>query len=321
LLKVIENLRDVYFVVPCIPVVFTTFHWTIRHEQHGLFLHKYPPRLLAIRGIRPSTLVTVQYANPLVKIAVCVKHVPSGHLQIDIGLKRLDRSSSGEINNVDLHAIEAALHLREESAGEIVAISMGQENAVETLRTALALGADRAVLVVDDALEGSDLTATSRVLSAVLDREEPDLILFGQQSCEGSGAMLWAAVAERLRLPVISQTATLAVSDGVIRVVRQSEVGDDVIEARLPAVVAVSDALNEPRYASLKGMMGAKRKPLERLSIVELGLSFEDVGEAGSGTEVLGLAKPSARSGSRRLAGDDATPQAILDYLIERQVI
>jgi electron transfer flavoprotein beta subunit len=273
------------------------------------------------RALTEHNFALVKYDSPRMKIAVCVKQVPSGRLEIDADLKRLDRSNSGEINNVDLHAIEAALRVRDETDGEVIVISMGPGNTVETLRTALALGIDRAIHVVDDALEGSDLTATSRVLSAALDRERPDLILFGQQSSEGSGAMLWAAVAERLRLPVISQTATLTVSDGVIRVVRQSEAGDDVIEARLPAVVAVSDALNEPRYASLKGVMSAKKKPLVQLSVVELGLTSEDVGQAGSGTEVFGLSRPLRRSGTERLVGDNATPQAILEYLVERRVI
>ena len=116
------------------------------------------------------------------------------------------------------------------------------------------------MLVSDPGAVGSDLVATSRVLAAALGREQADLVLFGQQTIDGGGAVLWAAVAERLALPAISQATELTVQDGSVRVTRQTEFGDDVIESPLPAVVSVSDAINEPRYASLRGMMGAKKQ-------------------------------------------------------------
>jgi electron transfer flavoprotein beta subunit len=122
------------------------------------------------------------------KIAVCVKHVPDGRLRIDPGTKRLDRSGAGELNKVDTNALEEALQLRGDGDGEVVVVSMGPAEAVESLRTALALGADRAVLVSDPGAAGSDLVATSRVLAAVLERENPDLTLFGQQTRDGAGS-------------------------------------------------------------------------------------------------------------------------------------
>jgi electron transfer flavoprotein beta subunit len=255
------------------------------------------------------------------KIAVCVKHVPDGRLRMDPSTERLDRSSAGELNRVDTNAVEEALQLRERGDGEVVVICMGPGPAVESLRSALGLGADRAVLVSDPAAAGSDLVATSRVLAAVLGRENPDLTLFGQQSIDGGGAMLWAAVADRLRLPVISQAAELSVTDGVVRVVRQSEFGDDVIEAPLPAVIAVSDAINEPRYASLRGMMGAKRKPLETLSLADLGLDAGAAGDPGSATVVLGHADPPIRTGTVRIEDEGDPAQAILDYLVGKQLV
>jgi electron transfer flavoprotein beta subunit len=255
------------------------------------------------------------------KIAVCVKHVPAGRLRFEPGTKRLDRSGVGELNDVDLNAVEEALQLKDEGESDVVVLSMGPEEAIESLRTALALGADRAILVSDPAAVGSDLVATSRVLAAVIAREAPDLTLFGQQASDGSGAMLWAAVADRLRWPVVSQAAELTVTAGVVRVVRQSEFGDDVIEAPLPAVVAVSDSLNEPRYASLRGMMGAKKKPLEVLGLADLGIDPSDVGERGSSTEVLALADPPARTAAVRVDGDDDAPQRIVDFLLERQLL
>src|SRR5439155_17834100 len=157
---------------------------------------------------------------------------------------------------------------------------------------ALAMGDDRALPVSDEAAAGSQLIATSAVLARALERESPDLVLFGQQASDSDGAVLWAAVAERLGRPLISQAAELEVADGKATVKRQTEFGYDRIEAPLPCVVAVSDAINEPRYPSLKGIMGAKSKPQETLSLTELGVAAADVGEAGSKTEVLALGSP-----------------------------
>ena len=213
------------------------------------------------------------------KIAVCVKHVPEGHARIDPGSKRLDRSGEGALNHFDANAVEEALRLKGDGDGEVVVLSMGPERAADSLRKALAMGADRAVLVSDEAAAGSDLLATSRVLAAALEREGADLVLFGQQAEDADGAVLWAAVAERLRRPVVSQAAEVTLADGSVRVKRQTEFGYDVIEASLPAVLAVSDAINEPRYPSLKGIMGAKKKPFETLSLADVGV---DAAEAGS---------------------------------------
>ena len=159
------------------------------------------------------------------KIAVSVKHVPAGRLGIAPGSLRLDRSGPGELNDVDRNAIEAALNLKGDGGHEVVIVSMGPESATESLRTALAMGADRAVLVSDPAVAGSDLVATSKVLAAVLAREGADLVLFGQQTSDGGGAVLWAAVADRLRIPFVSQAAELTVDGETVRVVRETEIG------------------------------------------------------------------------------------------------
>src|SRR6266852_4453272 len=238
------------------------------------------------------------------KIAVCVKHVPEGSSRLDPGSKRLDRSGEGVLNHFDANAVEEALRLKSDSDTEVVVISMGPEKAADSLRKALAMGADRAVLVSDDALAGSDLVATSKVLAKALERENPDLVLFGQQASDGDGAVLWAAVAERLRRPVVSQAAEVTVDGGTVRVKRQTEFGYDVIEAPLPAVVAVSDAINEPRYPSLKGIMGAKSKPQEIVSLGELGIEADRTGEQGSRTKVFGLNEPPVRGDSRKIEDD-----------------
>ena len=258
------------------------------------------------------------------KIAVCVKEVPDAavHKHIDPSTKRLDRSGEGALNHFDTQAVEEALKIKEaQGDGEVVLVSLGPASALDSLRKALAMGADRAVLLSDEAAAGSDLVATSRALAAVLEREGAELVLFGQQANDSDGAVLWAAVAERLRRPVISQVAELTVSEGKVRGKRQTEFGYDLIEAPLPVVVAVSDAINEPRYPSLKGIMGAKKKPQETLSAADLGLDSGNLGEQWSGTTVLALSDPPPRGDARKIEDDGSAAQQIVDFLAERKLL
>ena len=258
------------------------------------------------------------------KIAVCVKEVPDAAVnkRIDPGTKRLDRTGEGALNHFDSQAVEEALKLKEAGGeGEVVLVSMGPAGALDSLRKGLAMGADRAVLITDEAATGSDLVATSLALAASLEKEGADLILFGQQSSDSDGAVLWAAVADRLRRPVISQVAELTVADGKARGKRQTEFGYDVIEAPLPAVVAVSDAINEPRYPSLKGIMGAKKKPQDTLSASDLGLDAGALGEAGSATAVLALGDPPPRGEAKKVEDDGSAAQQIADFLAEKKLL
>jgi electron transfer flavoprotein beta subunit len=257
-----------------------------------------------------------------VKIAVCIKQVPEGNSRIDPETKRLDRSGEGALNAFDANAVEEALRLKDATGeGEVVLVSMGPVKAQDALRKALAMGADRAVLVSDETAAGSDLVATSYALSKALEREGPDLILFGQQAGDSDGAVLWAAVADRLRLPVVSQAANVTHSAGKLTVKRQTEFGYDVIEAPVPAVVAVSDAINEPRYPSLKGIMGAKSKPQETVLLSDLGVEADRAGEQGSRTEVYALNDPPARADSKKIEDDGNAAQAILDFLAEKRLV
>ncbi|MGH3038648.1 MAG: electron transfer flavoprotein subunit beta/FixA family protein [Gaiellaceae bacterium] len=258
------------------------------------------------------------------KVAVCVKEVPeaSARTRIDPGTLRLDRGGAAALNPFDAHALEEALRIKERAGdGEVVAVMMAPPRAADSLRKALAIGADRAVHVVDDALAGSDLLATARALAKALEREKADLVLLGQQGGDSDGAVLWSALADLLRLPVVSQAASLELGDGSVTAKRQTEYGYDVIEASLPAVVAVSDAINEPRYPSLKGIMGAKKKPFETLATADLGLAAEEVGEAGSRTEVLALAEPPSRGESVRIEDDGSAAEKIVEYLADRKLI
>jgi electron transfer flavoprotein beta subunit len=256
------------------------------------------------------------------KIAVCIKQVPEGNGRIDPATKRLDRSGEGALNAFDGNAVEEALRLKDATGeGEVVLVSMGPAKAQDALRKALAMGADRAVLISDETAAGSDLVATSYALAKALEREGADLVLFGQQAGDSDGAVLWAAVADRLRLPVVSQAAEVTHSDGKLTVKRQTEFGYDVIEAPLPAVVAVSDAINEPRYPSLKGIMGAKSKPQETVSLSDLGVEGDRAGEQGSRTEVYALSDPPARADSKKIEDDGSAAQAILDFLVEKRLV
>ena len=257
------------------------------------------------------------------KIAVCVKQVPDAtvHKRIDPATKRLDRSGEAALNPTDLNAVEEALRIKEAQGGEVVLISFGPERAIDSLRKALAMGADRAVLVSDEGAAGSDLLGTARSLAGALERESADLVLFGQSSGDGDGAVLWAAVAERLRRPVVSQVAALTIEPGSVTGKRQTEHGYDIISAPLPALVAVSDAINEPRYPSLKGIMGAKTKPQETLSLPDVGVASEDAGEAGSRTTVLELGPPPARGDTITIEDDGSAAQKIVDLVVERKLI
>src|SRR6266566_2271267 len=258
------------------------------------------------------------------KIAVCAKYVPEATAQrrLDPQTKRLDRSGEGTLNQYDVHAVEEALTLRDATGeGEVVIVSLGPERALEAMRKALAMGADRVVLVSDDAAAGSDLVATSRILAAALERENADLVLFGQQGNDSDGAVLWAAVADRLQRPLISQVAELTREDGKVRGKRQTEYGYDVIQAPLPAVVAVSDAINEPRYPSLKGIMGAKKKPQETVSLADLGVEADRAGDEGSRTEVYAVGEPPPRGETQRIEDDGSGAEKIIAFLVERKAL
>ena len=257
------------------------------------------------------------------KIAVCVKQVPDATSvrRIDAATNRLDRSGEGALNATDVNAVEEALRIKEIHGGEIVVVSLGPAKALDSLRKALAMGVDRAVLVSDEAAAGSDLVATSYTIARTLEREGADLVLFGQQSSDSDGAVLWAAVADRLRRPLVSQVADLALEGSAVTGKRQTEFGYDVISAPLPAVVAVSDAINEPRYPSLKGIMGAKSKPTETLSLADVGVESDRAGTLGSRTTVLALAPPPSKGDQVKIEDDGSAAEKLVDWLVERKLL
>lgn len=255
------------------------------------------------------------------RICVCIKVVPREAVQrrIDADALRLDRTGPSELDAIDLHTVEAALTLRDGSDAEVVAVSMGPASSAEGLRTALAMGVDRASLVADPLLEGSDLVATSRVLAAAVAHEEPDLVLFGAQSSDGGGAMLWAAVAERLRYPLLSGVRDIEVSEGRAMGVRIWSDRRVRLTAPLPCVVALSGAVNTPRYPSFRDVVAAKRKEIDIVGTSDLGIAAEECGTAGSRTRVLGLAPAPARRASGEIIEDEGNgAQWLFDTLTQR---
>src|SRR5919106_3920882 len=256
------------------------------------------------------------------KVVVTVKQVPATTAEkrytADL---RLDRASAESvINPLDEYAIEQALRLQESGAVEGVAfLSMGPEPAAEALRRALAMGGDEAYLVTDDALAGADEWATAKVLAAALDKLAPDVALMGMASDDARGSLVPGAVAAMRDLPLLSYGSELALTDGEARVRRLTATGFDWIGAPLPVVATVTDQVGEPRYASLKGIMAAKRKPLETWSLADLGLSADEL-RGGALTRVTDARAPEAKGPTDRIENLPAAEAAtkIADWLAAR---
>jgi electron transfer flavoprotein beta subunit len=262
------------------------------------------------------------------KICCLVKEVPDAAVQkkIDPATKRLDRSGEQNLNPFDTHGIEAAMQIREGGVAEvdeIVAVTMGPESAVRALHKAVALGADRSLHLTDDALTGSDVCATGYALAKVLEKETPDLVLLGQQSDDGECYTIGAVVADHLRMPSLTQVIEMDLADGKLRCDRQAEYGYDTVDVELPAVISVGDAINEPRYPSLKAIMGAKKKPLETSSIADAGIEPDRVGEAGSRTQVRTINPPPEKELGEIIEDEDTneTVEKIVAWLDERKLI
>jgi electron transfer flavoprotein beta subunit len=277
-----------------------------------------------------------------VKICVLVKEVPDAAVEkrIDPQTGRMDRGGERNLNPYDTHAIEAAMKIREGGVvevDEIVAVTMGPETALRALHKAVSLGADRSVHLTDAALAGSDVAATGYALATVLGREEPDLVLLGQQSDDGECYTIGAVVAEHLRMPSLTQVIAMEVSasppqgsaspipagGATLLCERQAEYGYDTVEVDLPAVISVGDAINEPRYPSLKAIMGAKKKPLETLDVAAAGLDAARVGAEGSMVACGEFKDPPAKQGGTIIEDEDtdATVEQIIAWLDERKLL
>jgi electron transfer flavoprotein beta subunit len=262
------------------------------------------------------------------KICVLVKEVPDAAVEkrINPSTGRMDRSGERNLNPYDTHAIEAAMQIREggnAEVDEIVAVTMGPDTAVRALHKAVSLGADRSIHLSDDALAGSDVAATGYALAKALEKESPDLVLLGQQSDDGECYTIGAVVADHLQMPSLTQVIKMDLQSGALTCERQAEYGYDTVEIELPAVISVGDAINEPRYPSLKAIMGAKKKPLDAISVSDVGIDPSLVGEQGSRVECGDFHDPAAKAAGQIIEDEDTddTVEKIVAWLDERKLI
>jgi electron transfer flavoprotein beta subunit len=259
-----------------------------------------------------------------VKIAVCVKQVPDtwAEKKLRDADSRLDRESAdGVLNELDEYAVEQALQLVEAAGGEVVVVTMGPERAGETLRKAISMGADAGIHIVDDNLGGSDAIATSAVLAKALSGRDFDLILFGSESTDARMSVIPAMVAERLDLPQVTFAQKVEISGSELTIERVTEYGFDLLSTQLPAVVSVVEKINEPRYPSFKGIMAAKKKPVEILTVADLGLEPSVVGASGAWSEVADFAARPPKAAGVVVTDEGDGGVKIADFLTSQKII
>ncbi len=258
-------------------------------------------------------------------IVVCVKQVPepSGTNRINPTTLRIIREGVDLVlDPADEYSIEAALQIAEANPGTtITLVSMGPDKAQEAIRRGLAMGADKAVLISDPALAGSDALTTAKVLAAAIKRENPDLVLCATESSDAYTGMVPGGIAQHLKLPLLSYAKKLTIVGGKAQIERQTETGFQRVEASLPALVTVTGSINTPRYPALKGIMQAKKKPLDVVNVAALGFSPDQVGEKGAKEKVLGWQPAEQRKAGTVIKDDGTAAAQIADFLAQLKVI
>jgi electron transfer flavoprotein beta subunit len=258
------------------------------------------------------------------RITVCVKQVPDTGTdrELDPGDSTVAREAADAvINELDEFAIEEGLRLAEKHGGEVTILSMGPEQATESVRKALAMGAHRGLHVCDPALRGSDALVTSAVLAAALTRDGFDLVILGSESTDARTGLLAAMLAERLSLPQLSFASQVETDGEQVRIRRLADYGYDTVEASLPAVISVVEKINEPRYPSFKGIMAAKKKPVDMVKLADLGLSEDAAGFAASATEVTGFSKRPPRQAGTIATDEGQGGIGAAGFLADRKFI
>ena len=249
-------------------------------------------------------------------IAVCVKHIPDPNLPPEMDGKRLKREGvQGVLDPGDEFGVEAGLQLKEAHGGEVTLVSMGPAAAMEAIRRGLSMGADKGILISDDALQGADAFVTAQVLAAAIKRGEYDLVIAGVESTDGYTGTMPSTLAEFLGLPQLTFAKKIEAADGTLRVERQTAEGYQVVESPTPALVTVTAGVNEPRYASFKGIMAAKKKPVEQLSLGDLGV------DAAVQQEVAELTPAEERKAGEVVQDEGEGAARIAEYLKEAKVI
>ena len=257
-------------------------------------------------------------------IVVLVKQVPDSgaERQLRPDDNTVDRGSANNvINEMDEYALEEALRLAEAHGGEVTVLTMGPEKATESIRKALSMGPDKAVHVTDEALHGSCAVATSRVLAAALGTLSPDLVLCGAESTDGRVQVMPHMLAERLGVAALTGARKLTVDGGTLTIERQTEEGYEVVTADTPAVVSVWDTINEPRYPSFKGIMAAKKKPVQSLSLADLGVPADEVGFAGATSAVVEFAERPPRSAGTKIVDEGTGGTQLVEFLAAEKFV
>ena len=257
-------------------------------------------------------------------VVVCVKQIPDPAVpgKLDPTTHTLVREGKLILDDSDAYGVEMALQLRDKAGGgEVTLVSMAPNNEVSGLRTALAMGAAKAILVSDPALQGSDALATAKVLGAAIKRAEPDLVLTATESTDGYTGTIAAQLAEVLGLPSITFAKHVEVADGKAKVQRQTEAGYDEVECPLPAVVSVTAGVVEPRYPSFKGIMAAKNKPVDELKVADLGLSEDQVGWAGARQEIVDVSPAEEREAGEIVEDEGDAHERIIQFLEQLKVL
>jgi electron transfer flavoprotein beta subunit len=236
------------------------------------------------------------------KIVVCAKFVPDATADRRFRPEdnTVDRAGvDGLLSELDEYAVETALTVKEAGDAEVTVLTVGPEQAADAVKKGLQMGADAGVHVIDDAIHGSDAVATSLILSKALAKLEADLVVFGMGSTDGSMGVVPAMVSERLGLPAVTLGSEVTVDGDTVRIRRDGDTASDTVEGTLPLVLSVSDQANEPRYPSFKGIMAAKKKPVETWSLADLELSADQVGGSAAWTEVVEVtARPPRTAGT-----------------------
>jgi electron transfer flavoprotein beta subunit len=262
------------------------------------------------------------------KIVVTVKQVPDTNAEktFDASTKRLNRTTiENVLNPFDEYAIEEALRLKEQLGGDttVTILAMAPESGREVVRKALAMGADDAAMLSAAEVGGSDTMATAYALATALKKIGFDLVLTGTQSTDAINSVVPAAIAEHLGVPCLTYARKVTIKDGKIEIQRETESGYLRVEAPLPALVSVTKSANEPRYPSLKGIMGAKKKEIKALTLADIGADPAKLGDAGSKTAVESFSPVGARAKGTVIQSSDGADAArqIMDFLISKKVI
>jgi electron transfer flavoprotein beta subunit len=257
------------------------------------------------------------------KIAVCVKQIPDPNTPyaLDPESHFVQRPQDQILDDTDRYGVEVGLQLAEATGGTVTLVSMCPAGSLQGIRQALAMGAAKAVIVNDPALRGSGALVTAKVLAAVLRKEQPDLIIAGTESTDGYTGVVPQQLAELLGLPCLTFARKVTQADGKIRIERMTAGGYDVVEAPLPALLAVTSGAVEPRYPTFKGIMAAKSRPIEQPTAADLGFGPGDVGPAGSAQEIIGVRAAPERGAGRKVVDEGEAHLEIVRLLEQVKVI